>query len=366
MTKSKVLIILPGIFGGKDRTMGGSERMVVNLCNNLDRSKIDVVLCLLNAKENYENIIKPDVKTVVLDTRVYTSLFKIIKIIKSEKPDIIMSTLTHLNIYLSIFRFLISSKIKIVARESNVLSLFLSKKSFIQRIACRVFFKRFDKIIAQSKDMEEDLNKNFSVPNNKIVVINNFVDENFIERKLSERIEEDIFPNDRINLLSIGRLFYQKGYDILLHSFSKFEYKDDYYLTILGDGPEREPLETLILKLNLEGHVCLKGYVDNPYKYMACADVFISSSRFEGFPNVVIESLVCGLPVVSSFYIGGINEILSDSDFGQIINIEDVSELQNAINNVRHKDKGVIKQKALDRYSKDRLLKKYESVFLYN
>jgi glycosyltransferase involved in cell wall biosynthesis len=263
---------------------------------------------------------------------------------------------------MAIIRLFQPKRIRFISRQSNMLSCITKQYPFYLNILYRLLYKKFERIIAQSKDMKEDIIKNYSVPENKITVINNFIDENYIDNKLNYDDTANL-PLDKINLLSIGRLEFQKGYDLLLNSFSEFPDKDKFHLTIIGKGHIEKELRNQIKILSLENHVSLLDFTYNPYKYMVKADVFISSSRFEGFPNVVIESLACGLPVVANNYLGGINEILKDQELGYIINIENHAEFHEAISKCLEKDRDRIKIIARDKYSKN-IIKYYETLFI--
>jgi glycosyltransferase involved in cell wall biosynthesis len=97
---------------------------------------------------------------------------------------------------------------------------------------------------------------------------------------------------------------------------------------------------------------------------MAQADIFISSSRYEGFPNAVIESLSCGLPVIANNYKGGISEILQYSEFGNIIDMQNDREFEETIYTVLKKDRNIIKNKAIELYAKTEIIKQYEQLFI--
>lgn len=358
MEKIKILFIIPNLAGG------GSERMVTNLCNNLDRNKFDIVLCLLNAEGEYIANIKDDVQVIDLNVlHVRNSIYKIISMINREKPQLVMSTLTHLNIYLSLFLPFFSRKIKFVARESNVLSLILKDEPFSIRFLSR-FYSRFSRIVAQSKDMKDDLCQNFAISSDKIVVINNFVNLEYLDLMLEERIPTSL-PKDKVNLIAIGRLYPQKGFDMLLKSFAQLTDKHKYHLSILGVGPMEGMLKELATNLSIQDFVSFVGFVQNPYVYMREADVLISSSRFEGFPNVVIEAICCGLPVIANEYKGGINEILGGkSNFGLIIDINNIFDFEKALHRIPSLERSIIKKEARSLYSVEAIINSYEGFFI--
>lgn len=103
---------------------------------------------------------------------------------------------------------------------------------------------------------------------------------------------------------------------------------------ILGDGDKRNELKSLCSALNVDEDVQFPGFVDNPFAYMAAADVFVLSSIWEGLPNVLIEALACGTPVVSTDCPSGPREILQDGKYGSIVPVGDDKALTEAIEKV--------------------------------
>jgi len=192
----------------------------------------------------------------------------------------------------------------------------------------RILYPGFDCVICQSFDMLNDLVKHFGLPRNKAVVINNAVDIKRINSQICN--EEKCFESGKVNLLAVGKLKYQKGFDLLLQSLALLKGLD-FHLTILGHGPEEENLKSIALELGLGGDVTFAGFVQNPYPYMSQADLFVLSSRFEGFPNVVLESMACGTPVVAFECPGGINEIIVDGVNGYKVPPGDTVALSEAI-----------------------------------
>jgi glycosyltransferase involved in cell wall biosynthesis len=147
--------------------------------------------------------------------------------------------------------------------------------------------------------------------------------------KLDHRWFED---NEDPVILGVGRLNEQKDFQTLLRAFANVLKKRHAYLVILGEGEERSSLEVLSEELNVAHRVHMPGFVRNPYKYMARSDVFVLSSKFEGFGNVIVEAMACGCPVVSTNCRSGPTEILENGKWGRLVPVEDPLRMSNAIN----------------------------------
>lgn len=314
-----ILFVMP-ILG-----LTGADRVIFTLLNNLDRTRFRPMLLLYKNDPSLNVLVKelrPDVEVTYLNIsgRARFSFPKILTGIRRVCREKNVSTLFissgTSNAVISPFLFMFGKRVKTIARESNLPSLF--EKSVIVKFLYQHSYKNYDKIVAQSDDMREDLIKNFQIPADKIVKINNPLDYRYINA-LSQREGGACFNENKINLLSIGRLTYQKGFDLLLNEFAKVN-DPRYHLTIIGEGEDKAALLALRQQLALEERVTFIDSTDNPYRFMRQADVFISSSRWEGYPNVVIESLLCGTPVLANNYPGGINEII-DSENGQVCDL---------------------------------------------
>lgn len=353
------MFVLPSMRGG------GSERVISILLKYLDREKFDLSLVLLQKEGKYLADIPEDVKLYDLkSSKVRYSVFKLISLIRTTRPDIVFSTLGHMNLMLSLLRPWLSKKITFIARESNTVSI-KNKYSSHPKIfdfLYKNFYDNFDLIVCQSLYMKNDLIKNYNVSYDKIHVINNPVE---IEKINSMVNTDDMnpFSKQKMNLLSVGRLNRQKGYDLLIQALAKLEHID-FKMTILGEGPEKEKLQNMVNDYGLEKKIHFAGFKTNPYSYMKNADIFILSSRFEGFPNVVLETNACGTPVVAFNCPGGTNEIIQNGLNGFLCECENIESLAATIEKAAkyHFDKNAIISYIKQTYDVDIIIKQYEEV----
>lgn len=347
----KIFFLLPGL------TFGGAERVIFTLCNELDRTRFEPILVLFSKEGMPLDLLKPDVRVVDLKIkRIRYAVFSVLNLIRKEKPDIVFGGWGEVSAMLSpIIPFF--KKTKFVARETNVVSKHVSRKEI--RFFYR-FYNHFDKIIAQSDDMQKDLIENLGVKPDKIVKINNPVDVKFIENQMVSN--DKLYSDEFKNVVAIGNLSERKGFDLLLNVFSHLKDKP-IKLHILGDGRDREKLAEQKEKLGLRNVVFL-GVRKNPYPYLHQADLFVLSSRYEGFPNVLLEAGVCGTYALVNNCPGGIDEIIQPKINGEIYPIEDEEGFAREIERLSDKnyDKEFIRESIESRFSKEIIVRKYNQV----
>ena len=310
-----ILFLIPSLRGG------GAERVIVTLLRHLDRSKFRLALAVVDSRgAAYREDVPEDVEFIDLGySRVRYALPKIITLIRRRHPAVVFSTLGHLNLALAMIRPLLPNGVRYVARESCVVSEILDQypKPEWWRWAYRRFYQRFDTVVCQSRDMRDDLVKNLAFPSAKAVVIHNPVDLERIHRLAQELLatgfEKRGNGDTQIHLVAAGRLTHQKGFDLLIEALALCG-NPRLHLTLLGEGPLQKDLEQLGQAKGVLDQVRFVGFQKNPYPFFARADAFVLSSRFEGFPNVVLEALACGTPVIATPAPGGVREILEGID----------------------------------------------------
>ena len=243
---------------------------------------------------------------------------------------------------ISFFQFL-PSYITKVKGPKHMIFLHGSVKQYFEGI--RKYFKnsffnkinRFDYICTVSEEMRIQLKEIFPNLVNKQVTIYNPIDFETIENKAYER---ENLTSDEEKLLnspyicSVGRLDEgQKDFNTLVNAYANLKNKNkiDEKLVLVGDGPDREKLENLVRKLNLENDIIFLGKKNNPYIWMKNSKAFILSSKYEGLPTVLIEALILDVLSISSNCLTGPVEILENGKFGELFNIGNVKELEEKI-----------------------------------
>jgi glycosyltransferase involved in cell wall biosynthesis len=309
--KKRVLFFIPSL------GHGGAERVVTTLLKHLDRNQFSLTLVVINPRDS---VLWPevprDVEVIKLGLgRVRYAIPKIICLVWKRRPDVVFSTLGHLNLVMAALRPLMPRKCKFIARESSIVSEVLLRcpRPRLLSWMYRRFYSKHDVVICQSQYMQKDLVENYKCPLLKTILINNPVDVRHIQGFVGKGMKEKavVFQKKRTNLVAAGRLVAVKGFDLLVEAIAMLN-TSSVSLTILGDGPQRARLEELVKEYRLEDRINLIGHQANPHIWFASADAVILSSHYEGFPNVALEALACGSPIIATPAIGGTTEILHD------------------------------------------------------
>lgn len=313
--KIRLLILTPTL------ECGGSEKYVSLLCNHINTDKFSVTLAVLNNASPFYTIRDKEILVTDLKVKhVRKSLNKIREIIKQQRPDIVFSTANHLNIYLAVFRKLLPEKMVFIARESSLVSMNKTRVKFpffYDRLV-KKYYKRFDHIICQSQYMQQDLISNYNIPEHKTVVIHNPV-ETFLQEEAV--ISENIAFGKVYKFITVARLSEEKGVKRLIQAVGLLSIPFQFY--IIGEGDKKKYLQSLVHELHLEGEIFFKGESAKPFKGMEDADLFLFGSYYEGFPNVLLEAGVLGIPVIAFNVAGGISEIIS-AENGILVDDNDI------------------------------------------
>ena len=314
-------------------TMGGAERVALNLCTGLVDNGYDVDLVLVEATGKLLNDVPTSVSVISLEAnRVAKSLLPLRKYLSSEEPDVLYSMMTEPNVLALIAKQLAPIRSRLVISEHNMLSNSSGriKDQFVKKCAWGLY-PLADKVVAVSEGVKNDLIENTRLERNEVTKIYNSVAVDFIRKQAAEQVDDDWLIDDSLDVvLAGGRHEPQKRFDTLLDAFARLN-QNNRRLILFGSGPETEPLKSQAESLGIEDRVCFLGFVENPFKYMKAADVFVLSSEYEGFGLVLIEALACGCPVVSTDCESGPAEILEAGTYGRLVPVGDEDALADAI-----------------------------------
>jgi glycosyltransferase involved in cell wall biosynthesis len=304
--KPTVAFILPAL------TAGGAERVLITLMNTLDRSRFNPVFVTVSEQGPMRSLIDPAIPFHSLGSRrVLTSLPALYTKLREIRPSIVVSTMAHMNFGVLLLKPFFP-KIRFIVREAIVPSFIIGQYPPLApflKLAYKILYPLADKVISPAQAIIDEFSTLLKMKTGNHVLLRNPVDLARIRKHENDPI--DILPTRKntVHFVAAGRLHSQKGFDRLIENLSNFKTLYDWKLTILGEGPERTHLENLIASKNLEKKIFLPGLTDNPWPQFAAADCFLMPSRWEGLPNVALESLACGTPDIATAESGGIAEI---------------------------------------------------------
>ena len=390
--KIKIVLVTGSLHGG------GAERFAVNLANGIDSGKFDKTIVSWKPKKSYyldesvklENLFskteaelfgllrqafrklpkgkesqtggdsKKNIKAAFQKIFFKISSNRLKRFLRKRKPDIVFSCIHNCN------QLVVES----CDPECAVL---LSERSFPHSASLgerNSFYPKAYFVIANSFQTRDFLRKAFPDFGKKIIAIHNPVDTESILFLGRENVEHKWLSGKKSPvIIACGRLDHGKGFDVLLKALKKARKKSGARLLILGEGPLKKELENLRDKLELKNHVDFIGWQNNPFKYMAKADAFIQTSRFEGFPNTIIEAMALGKPTISTNCKSGPKEIIKNKKNGILVPVDDETATAKAIINVL-KDKKLKKKleknatKRAKEFDSKKIVKQFEKIFI--
>ena len=325
----KVVFILPSY------DAGGAERVLITLMNKIDRTRFSPEFISFKNKGPIKQLIADDV--VIYDignNGFFIGLVPLLLKMRALKPDIAVTTMAHTNFALVLMKPFLKDT-RIIIREAITPSFMMEKPSgWLIKILYKVLYPFADLVISPAQRIINEFETIIKTRISHHKLLYNPVNIDVIRGAPQILENKDENRNKTVHFVCAGRLHPQKGFDRLINALPFFKCDYDWKLTILGGGDEEKNLLALIHKHKLENKVTLAGFTKNPWPQMGAADCFLLPSRFEGLPNVALESLAVGTPVIATSSAGGIDEIAAVAD-NHITIVDDMPAFLDAMARVK-------------------------------
>jgi|GEM_PF-7134812 len=342
---------------------GGPDQVFFEILTNVPQDRISPIL-LTNKKGGrlWDKVQDMNLEAHSLDVAERFPVAKFSRFVKSNRTDVVLCTQDSI-MTAAYAKLRYRLDYRTVARPANHVtrsSYELFKKSPLRYgiawLGTVVSLHLSGLIICQSQSIFDDLRR-YRVRKSRMAVIGN-------PTRVPENVASERIVNRPLRIVSLGRLAYQKGYDILVEAIALLPepVKSRLRVEIYGEGPEREAIQNLITKYDLGEHISLLGYTNSRDEVLQTADYFVSSSRYEGFPNAVLEALATGLPAIATDCPGGTRELVIPGVTGWLCESGEAKCLSLAIAQAvsgELLDSEVVKRFASDHFSTERIVQQY-------
>ncbi|MBD2002389.1 MULTISPECIES: glycosyltransferase family 4 protein [Cyanophyceae] len=360
MTKITIVI--------SNMSLGGAQRVISTLMNYLEGKGWDITLLTMEQSSTTSfYYLEPSIKYFRLGIAGYSAsflsalqnnlkrIYTLRQSIRHSQPDVVISFVDEMNVVALLATRGLNIPVIVSVRTDPGVSPLSRSWQQLRKWT----YSWADKIVVLTETA-----KNFFSPKlqSRISIIPNAA--------LPPKVEKNISGQQLAKpaVIAAGRLAEEKRFDLLLQAFAKIKDRHPQWtLTILGEGELRPQLESLLDKLGLCDRVYLPGAVKNLYEFLQQADLFVMSSRFEGFPNALCEAMACGLPVISTDCPSGPREIIRDGVDGILVPNEDVEALSSAMGRLMSDEKerqrlAVRATEVIERFSLEKVMGMWEAV----
>jgi glycosyltransferase involved in cell wall biosynthesis len=328
--RARMLAFLP------DLTRGGAQRSVVNLLNVLDREVVAASLAVPSTEGDAASWLAEHVELIDLHRRrTRSALGPLRRLVRDRSPDLLFASMVDANIAAALATLGLAQAPKLVLRETNSHRA-RGDLGALRRALMGWAYRKADRVVALSHGVRDELIEDYRLDPARVVTIHNPVDVTGISER-ARRIRSGPPPwgdwaEGQPVILAAGRLVRQKGFDVLLSAVAEIEGAPR--LVLLGHGPDYETLDQLAGTLGLSERVLMPGSVEHPSDWMAHADLFVLSSRWEGFGHVIVEAMAAECPVVATDCPHGPRDIITDGVDGLLVAPESASALEVAASNL--------------------------------
>jgi len=371
-------------------TFGGAERTAFNLLRGLNRDKFIVTLVTSRgiaqhfAELPLEKIIY--IEDIGIDVWfrdvTFSNLRKfrsdvrtVAKLLKEESPDIAFGMMYYASSLLSIAKKFYRIKTRVISSPRGPLTPYLNTfllNKKLDRLFWKMnfyFFCRYsDGLVVAAEGTKRDCIENYKVRPENVGVIHNGIDTEYVRKRYLEPLDISIPPGYAV-ISTAGRLAHEKNLPMLLRAVAEMRRTEKVKLLIIGDGPDRPELEMLADSLGIKDDVCFLGFQENPYKFIKRSDLFVHTCLLEGFGNVIVEAMACGVPVIAADCPYGPVEIIKDGESGILVAMDDADAIVSAVCSVLRNERvrRELSEKGYQRalyFSVERMVNAYEDFFL--
>jgi len=305
-----------------------------------------------------ERKIPAEVNIYNLSSRTRHALPKVIFYLKKRKPELIITARNNVSILMLLARRFAcrDSSSRIICTFHTSRTHALQHGGWQSRLYDLIAMKLYrwaDELVAVSCGVAREIESSLAVSRGTVKVIYNPIwTENMLQEALSSTGEDWLEHRKFPVLISAGRLTAEKNFMLLLQAFKEINETTPSRLIILGEGEQREQLQNFVFQHDLSDCVKMPGHVANPLAYFSRANLFVLTSAWEGFGNVLVEAMACGLPIVSTDCPYGPSEILANGQYGELVPVGDQDGLVAAIKRVLKNPPDSQRQKiAAERFS---------------
>jgi glycosyltransferase involved in cell wall biosynthesis len=315
---------------------GGAERVTVNLANHF-AARGERALMVLDRRDGaLVEALSPEVELVALDApRTLAALPRLVGFLRRRRPKVLLSGITYNSPIAILAAKLSRAGTRVAVAEHTVLSRELAERGARDRRVIppllNFAYRGAAAILCPTEAIADDLAALCGIARARIEVLANPVVGADLPQRAARAPAEPWFAEKIPVFAAAGRMTPVKDFPTLLAAFARVRAKRPARLVLLGDGPLRAGLEAQAQALGLGDCVRLPGAVADPVPYFARAAAVVSSSRYEGFGNVLVEAMACGTPVVSTDCPGGPRAILADGRYGALVPVGDAAALAEAM-----------------------------------
>ena len=363
--KRPSFLILTGDF-----EKGGAERRMVTLIKHLCREGFNMHIGAFSKQKSTIKNKLPYTSLTYLGSRgiiPLIAILRILKLISSTQPEIIFCNLRRVNIIAVLVKILsFSNKIVFLLGVSN------NPNYHPNSLFTRLLYKYANRLIANSHGTKNYLCNEWGLDEKSIHVIHNGVNSNEVTSLAKDDTLFEWYKESLPIIITVGRLYPQKNHACLIKAFSIVSKEIESRLIIIGEGPLQQSLEKLARSVGVAENTWFAEYQINPYKFLSRSSLFILSSEWEGFPNVLLEAMVCGVPVISTDIDFGPREIINHGETGFLVPNDDPVALAEQIHYVlKNRSEENIKviinnarKKVEAEFSSKMMTKKYQEYFV--